>query len=261
MIRVVTFDAAGTLIRLVDPPGWTYAETAKLFGHNLDPDRVQEAFVNAWKSSSPPPESQGPRLDDERGWWRRLVARTIEDAGYKIDQFDEYFAEVYQTFARPGVWVLFPEVTAILSKLKRMEMRLGVISNFDRRLYDVLSHLGVRELFEHLVISSEVGAQKPAARIFRETAQRFDVAVEEILHVGDDLESDYQGALSSGLHALLVDHQSTKLSDSSFSRLRLSNGRTLNADRRTPTPAQTAEQGSRSDLPARIRDRCRSHRA
>ena len=218
MIRVVTFDAAGTLIRLVDPPGWTYAETAKLFGHNLDPDRVQDAFRNAWKSSPPPPESQGPHPDDERGWWRRLVARTIEDAGYEIDRFDEYFAEVYRTFARPGVWVLFPEVSLILSELKRLEMRLGVISNFDRRLYDVLLHLGVRDSFEHVVISSEVGAQKPAARIFLETARRFDVAVEEILHVGDDLESDYQGALSSGLHALLVDHQTTKLSDL-FSRL------------------------------------------
>ena len=34
--------------------------------------------------------------------------------------------------------------------------------NFDRRLYDILLHLGVRDSFEQVVISSQVGAQKPA---------------------------------------------------------------------------------------------------
>ena len=212
MIRVVTFDAAGTLIRLVDPPGWTYAETARLFGCNLDPDRIQDAFRIAWKSLPPPPESTGPRPDDDRGWWRRLVAGTIEGAGYQIDRFDEYFNELYERFARPGVWELFPDVRLVLTELSRLEKRLGVISNFDRRLYDVLLHLGVRDAFEHLIISSEVGAQKPAARIFIEAAQRFNVGVQEILHVGDDPEADVEGARGAGLHALLVDHHVGRLS-------------------------------------------------
>ena len=212
IIRVVTFDAAGTLIRLVAPPGWTYAETANLFGYNLDPRRVQDAFRIAWKTLPPPLASCGPHPDDDRGWWRRLVAKTIDDAGYKIDRFDDYFTEVYETFARPGVWELFPGVPLVLTELSRLEIRLGVISNFDRRLYDVLLHLGVRDAFEHVIISSEVGAQKPAARVFLEAARRFDVGVHEILHVGDDPESDFGGARSAGLHALLVDHESAGLS-------------------------------------------------
>ncbi len=48
-MRVVTFDAAGTLIRLVRPPGVIYAEVARLFGFSLDPDRVQEAFRSTWR--------------------------------------------------------------------------------------------------------------------------------------------------------------------------------------------------------------------
>jgi len=212
VIRVVTFDAAGTLIRLVAPPGWTYAETAKFFGYKLDPSRVQNAFRIAWRTLPAPPESCGPHPDDDRGWWRRLVAKTIDDAGYEIDRFDDYFTEVYETFARPGVWELFPGVPLVLTELNRLEIRLGVISNFDRRLYDVLLHLGVRDAFEHVIVSSEVGAQKPAARIFLEAARRFDVGVHEILHVGDDPESDFGGARSAGLRAFLVDHETARLS-------------------------------------------------
>ena len=212
MLRVVTFDAAGTLIRLVRPPGVIYAEVARLFGFNLDPDRVQEAFRNTWGAFAPPAESAGPLLDDDRDWWHALVARTMEVAGYRIDPFDDYFKAVYQSFARPGVWELWPDVQLVMTELASLGIRLGVISNFDRRLYEIFAHLGIREVFEQVIISSEIGVRKPGARIFKEAARRFNVDVSEILHVGDELESDFAGARAAGLAALLVDHKASKLS-------------------------------------------------
>jgi putative hydrolase of the HAD superfamily len=158
MIRVVTFDAAGTLIRLLRPPGTTYAETARLFGYHLDPDRVQDSFRITWKTLAPPTECVDARPDDDRGWWRELVARTMEAAGYRIVPFDNYFDAVYQTFAQPGVWEWFPDVQATLTELSRLKVRLGVISNFDRRLYAILGYLGVLDVFEHIIISSEIGS-------------------------------------------------------------------------------------------------------
>ncbi len=135
----------------------------------------------------------------------------MEVAGYRIDPFDDYFKTVYQFFARPGVWELWPDVPLVMTELTRLKIRLGVISNFDRRLYEIFAHLGIRETFEHVIISSEIGVRKPAARIFKEAAQRFDVDVSEILHVGDELESDFAGARAAGLDALLVDHKESKL--------------------------------------------------
>jgi putative hydrolase of the HAD superfamily len=212
MLRVVTFDAAGTLIRLVRPPGAIYAEVARLFGVSVDPERVQEAFRTTWRTFAPPAESAGPLPDDDRDWWRELVVRTMEEAGYRIDPFDDYFKAVYQAFARPGVWELWPDVPLVMTELTRLRIRVGVISNFDRRLYEVLAQLGIREAFEHVIISSEIGVRKPANRIFKEAAQRFNVDASEILHVGDELESDFAGARAAGLDALLVDHKASKLS-------------------------------------------------
>jgi putative hydrolase of the HAD superfamily len=213
MIRVVTFDAAGTLIQLIHPPGRTYAETARQFGYRLDPDRVQEAFRIAWKALAPPPESDGPHLDDDRGWWRQLVAETMSEAGYRIDPFEKYFVAVYQAFAGPGVWELLPGVPTMLTELARLKIRLGVISNFDRRLYEILALLGIRNAFEEIIISSEIGVRKPASRIFRLAAQRFQVEAHEILHVGDEPDSDFAGARRAGLEALLIDRQSSTLAN------------------------------------------------
>lgn len=211
MIRVVTFDAAGTLIRLLRPPGVVYAETARLFGYDLDPDRVQESFRTTWRTFPSPPEGS-PRPDDDRDWWRELVARTMKTAGYQIVPFDDYFATVYEMFTRPGVWELFSEIPFILRELNRLKVRLGVISNFDRRLYKILGQLQVGDAFEHLIISSEVGIRKPAPGIFRLAAERFNVRVGEILHVGDEEQSDFSGARAAGLQALLVDPLTLKLS-------------------------------------------------
>ena len=99
-----------------------------------------------------------------------------------------------------------------MAELSRLRLRLGVISNFDRRLYDILGHLQVRDVFEHVIVSSEIGVRKPAARIFRSAAQRFNVELREILHVGDERESDFSGARAAGMEALLVDHKTAKLS-------------------------------------------------
>jgi len=206
MIRVVTFDAAGTLIRLIKPPGETYAESAHTFGYQLDPERLQIAFRAAWKRLAPPQETPGPSPDDDRAWWEELVRRTMQEAGYRIEPFDAYFDDVYATFARPGIWELFPGIPAILAELNRLKIRLGVISNFDRRLYPVLGHLGILEAFENIIISSEVGISKPAARIFLEAARRFQVEPAEILHVGDDADLDEKGAFSAGCKSFLIDH-------------------------------------------------------
>ena len=212
MIRVVTFDAAGTLIRLVDPAGQTYARVAAEFGCNCDPERMQTAFAAAWRMLPPPPDTPGPNPDDGRGWWRSLVEKTLDIAGYRVDRFNDYFAKLYAAFSQPGIWELYQDAETILTRLNSSGIRLGVISNFDGRLRTILGQLDVADRFEHLVISSEVGAEKPSARIFNEAARRFAVEPNEILHVGDDPEVDVDGARMAGLQALLVDHEKVMLS-------------------------------------------------
>jgi putative hydrolase of the HAD superfamily len=64
--------------------------------------------------------------------------------------------------------------------------------------------LGVLNRFEHLIISSEVGADKPSPRIFEEVLRRFDLGPKEVLHVGDEEEIDGIGARSAGMSAFIL---------------------------------------------------------
>lgn len=198
MTRVVFFDAAGTLFHLPRGVGWHYAEVARRHGTELDEAALNRAFRSIWKTTPAPLETRMPRADD-REWWRALVSRVLDagGAGGKLDRA-AYFDELWDEFVKPGVWELFPETREVLGAL-RGRVRLGVISNFDGRLRRILALLGISEFFEDLVISSEVGSEKPSPHIFGEAVRRFGIAPHEALHVGDEPEADWRGARDAGL--------------------------------------------------------------
>jgi putative hydrolase of the HAD superfamily len=204
MIKVITFDAGNTLIRLERPVGVTYAAVAKRFGADLNPVDLERGFRAAWKTVPRLPDTPGPRSDDGRDWWREVVAETLEHAGVAVEPFADFFAAVYAEFALSGVWRLETGALDLLQDLRGTGLRLGIISNFDLRLYEILRHVGVLELFEQIIVSSQVGADKPSPRIFEEALRRFGVAPPELLHVGDEEKADGEGARTLGIQAFVL---------------------------------------------------------
>src|SRR5262249_22221547 len=81
----------------------------------------------------------------------------------------------------------------------------GLASNYDKRLRSVVEGLPELKSVEHLVISSEVGWRKPSAQFFAAICDAVQLPPGKILHVGDDPANDYQGAVSCGLRAVLLD--------------------------------------------------------
>ncbi len=200
MIKVIFFDAVGTLIHLPGGVGHHYGEVARRHGLDLNEADLTRAFRLAWKEMPPRPATHFPRPDDDKGWWRDLVNRVLEICGAADHGCDGYFEELYARFAKPGVWELYPESRKVLERLAET-YTLGIISNFDGRLRTVLDHLGVTPFFESIVISSEAGADKPDAFIFEKALQSVSAKPHEALHVGDDAVHDLQGAKAAGMHA------------------------------------------------------------
>jgi putative hydrolase of the HAD superfamily len=125
---------------------------------------------------------------------------------------DNFFEIAYEHFAEPGVWELYPEVPGVLNQLQP-SFQLAVISNFDGRLRHILQHLGISKFFAHIFISSEIGADKPDPEIFRRALKLIDLKPNEVLHVGDDPERDWQAASAAGLSIFRLDRPNNSLRD------------------------------------------------
>ena len=214
MIKTIFFDAAGTLFHLPRGVGWHYRDVASRFGCVLDENTLSHAFRTAWKQMPDSPTTRQARPDDDKGWWFTLVGKVLDDCQVSAQQLNRetYFETLYQEFTRPHIWELFPEVQETLSALSR-RFRLGLISNFDGRLRPILSDLGILHFFDPLIISSEVGAEKPDPWIFQQALTRAGATAAEALHVGDEPRGDWQGAAAAGLRVFQLDRPKNSLRD------------------------------------------------
>ncbi|MCP4584246.1 MAG: HAD family hydrolase [candidate division Zixibacteria bacterium] len=88
---------------------------------------------------------------------------------------------------------------AVLKKLAE-KYQLGVISNgLAKAQYQKLDSIGIKNIFESITISEEVGLQKPDPRIFWKAGSGLDRKPEECLYVGNSYNIDILGAIAAGM--------------------------------------------------------------
>jgi putative hydrolase of the HAD superfamily len=212
MVEAVFFDAVGTLFYLTRTVGDHYALVGSEVGLTLDAQKLEEAFHRAWKQMPPRPPIDGPRQDDDKGWWHQLVDLVLDQVAPSLTELDRdnFFEVAYEHFAEAGVWELYPEVPEVLRELKA-RYQLAVISNFDGRLRFILEQLGISKFFAHVFISSEIGADKPDPEIFHRALKFIELEPSEVMHVGDDLERDWKSATNAGLSIFQLDRRQNSL--------------------------------------------------
>ena len=78
MFKTIFFDAAGTLFHLPQGVGYHYALVGTRLGLELNATALDRAFAISWKQMPARPAIDGPRDDDDKGWWRDLVNQVID---------------------------------------------------------------------------------------------------------------------------------------------------------------------------------------
>lgn len=203
MIRAVFFDVGGTLLRTAEPVGTTYARFADHYGWRADAERTEKGFRSAWR------ERTAGNLNSDavlgREGWRKIVELSLQFAGMP-DGFplEDYFHGVYEHFARPEAWRAFPETEEVLRSLQLKGVRTGLLSNWDGRLRRVLRGFSWSNQLEPVLISEELGAEKPDPVIFRKAEKTGGWHPGECALVGDDPVSDRGGAEQAGWRWALV---------------------------------------------------------
>ena len=212
----VFFDAANTLLYPYPSVGDIYAEVAERYGVATHGATVQQAFGKAWTNvqalAQDDPVRYGVGEPDGRSFWRILVHDVFSQIALP-DAFDAFFEELYQLFGQAAVWRLFPECREVLQTLREQGYIVGVISNWDTRLFDILRGLDLMPYFEHVSISAVVGWEKPHREIFWRATDAINVSPTRALHIGDSLQADVIGAKRAGLQPLWLQRQETTTSE------------------------------------------------
>jgi putative hydrolase of the HAD superfamily len=128
------------------------------------------------------------------------LAEVAEDLAYAVE------TRFYQRRMRP-------EVPEVLQSLRRMGLKLGVISNIQsrRQVPDDLCRYGIRDFFDPVVLSCEYGRRKPDPAIFDHGAALIQSPPSSCAHIGDRISRDVLGARQAGFAlALQIRHAFTE---------------------------------------------------
>lgn len=205
--KVIFLDAVGTLFGVKGSVGEVYGSLARQFGVVVDAEALDAAFFQSFRAASPmafPRVSRSEIPEREFAWWWAIAAQTFQRAGV-LDQFTDFsafFTVLYSHFETADPWLVYPDICSTLTQWCDQGIELGVVSNFDSRIYAVLSALELAEFFSSVTISTEVGAAKPDPQVFATALQKHNCSPSEAWHIGDSFKEDYQGAKAAGLRAI-----------------------------------------------------------
>ena len=181
MLKAVIFDWGGVLMRTVDASGrrkWERKLALPLY--------AVDQVVHGGRS------------------WKQAQSGFITDADYWADVaaqlgLDEAeLAEFRRDFF--GGDRLDEEMLDFIQRL-RPRFKTALLSNASPQLQELLDALDVTDLFDVIVVSGVVGAQKPDPAIYRVVLARLGLAPEETIFV-DDFVQNIEAAERLGMHTL-----------------------------------------------------------
>src|SRR5262249_1109214 len=116
-----------------------------------------------------------------------------------LEGFDGFFDAAYGFFRTAGAWELVPGARPMLSALRADRRRLGIVSDTDGRLFDVLRALDLDGAFDCVAVSSRLGATKRGGGLFEKALAMARVDAANVVHVGDSIDADVKAAQCAGI--------------------------------------------------------------
>ena len=198
----VLFDAGDTLLAPAPSFQGRFVAVAAANGLPLEEAAVDAAIADAVRAASWPSDWTDPAT--QRGFWVGFYRQVLAGLGHQDDHL-EVAEALFAAFSDPAGYRLFDDARPALEALAGRGLRLGVVSNFEPWLEDVLALEGVDHLFAAVAISGKLGVAKPDPEIFLAALAEAGADPAATVHVGDQPANDVAAARAVGITPVLID--------------------------------------------------------
>lgn len=207
MIEVVFFDAGETILHPHPSFPELFSSVCRDHGYEVAPDEVAPVLYGMVRNFAGVAEEarvEAPSLsaEDSYRFWTYLYTRCLEELRIRDDSLP---AELYKVFSDLSTYRLFDDALPVLKQLLDEGYKLGLISNFEGWLEELLVELEVGHIFDVSIISGLEGVEKPDPAIFELALQRAGTSPAASVHIGDSFRMDVEPATAVGMNAVLLD--------------------------------------------------------
>ncbi len=147
---------------------------------------------------------QNPDLADDVTKWRKHTLRlALSKLGFTADEVEHHANAAYNAFAdaRSNI-VVSDDVLNLLDNLAK-HFTLVAITNGNVEI----ERFNLHNKFELVLQAGMHGKAKPHTTLFDKAAAHLNVAKSDILHIGDSLDTDVQGANNAGCQSVWLNDQ------------------------------------------------------
>ena len=214
-LHCVLFDAGDTLLAPAPSFQGRFVAVAAAHGLPLEEAAVDAAIAEAVRAAEWPADWTDPAT--QRSFWvgfyRQVLAALGHEEGMEGSGEPQGGAQVglelaealFAAFSDPAGYRLFDDVRPALEALAGRGVTLGVVSNFEPWLEDVLALQGLDHLFAAVAISGKLGVAKPDPEIFKAALTEAGADPGATVHVGDQPVNDVAAARAVGITPVLID--------------------------------------------------------
>ncbi len=208
---MVFLDAGETILRPYPSFAELFARVCREEGANVTPaevsavrERLAPHLIDLAHEAGADPPALGTSVSatESRNFWTYLYRRFLADLGIHDDSLADM---LFATFTNTASYRLYDDVLDTLDALLGAGLRLGLISNFETWLQEMLVELEVGHIFEVTVISGVEGVEKPDPGIYLLALERGGVDAANAVHVGDSESLDVIPARAAGMYTVLLD--------------------------------------------------------
>ena len=191
-IKTVFFNTGGTLLQLKNTnlPRLYSRFLSKILSKNISSEIIYQAFRKAEEWSF---------LRKDWSLFTDFEQRKYQNAFYNhlgiIDRKEINRIENELSETLKMEFVLEAGAKFLLRRLKS-KYNIGLISNWDDSLFEILREFGILNYFDSIAISGDVEFSKPGPEIFKAALRDFpDVKTKESVYVGDEYLIDIVPAM------------------------------------------------------------------
>ncbi len=130
--------------------------------------------------------------------WEKIFEYVVNKGTFKtVPSFESYCSFLLERFKYFAVPYEFTK--PMLQELKDKGLKLGIITNGKSETQrSKIKLLGFEEIFDEIIVSEEVGAEKPDTKPFEIMSERLGIAPENLIYVGDFPVNDIEASRKAG---------------------------------------------------------------
>ncbi|MDP9207031.1 MAG: HAD-IA family hydrolase [Actinomycetota bacterium] len=196
------FDAGDTLLAPAPSFQGRFVAVAADQGLPLEEAAVDAAIAAAVRAAAWPEDWTDPAT--QRAFWMGFYREVLSSLGHADDGL-QLAEALFASFSDPASYQLFDDVRPALEELTGRGLTLGVVSNFEPWLADILALQEIDHLFATVAISGVLGVAKPDPGIFEAALAEAGADPSSTVHVGDQPANDVAAARAVGITPVLID--------------------------------------------------------